>query len=76
MKVTLGGFLPLAICLGLALSTAAEGDDGYAHGGDVEWAGIFETPEDSYIWIAQKIGEEGDLGHIDPTSGICFGGGT
>jgi zinc transporter ZupT len=29
----------------------------------IEWAGIFDTPEDSYIWIAQKV--DGD--YVDPT---------
>merc|ERR1719384_221233 len=30
---------------------------------DIEWKGIFETPESSYIWIAQKV--EGK--YVDPT---------
>ena len=47
-----------------------EGDDEHNHGeegeheegehghGDIAWAGIFDTPESSYIWIAQK--KDGD----------------
>ena len=31
-----------------------EHDSHDSHGGDIEWAGIFDTPDDSYIWIAQK----------------------
>jgi hypothetical protein len=41
-----------------SLRTLAEGDD-HNHDHDhgiIEWAGIFETPESSYIvWIAQKV---------------------
>lgn len=44
-----------------------EGDEheGHDHGehGDIAWKGIFETPEDSYIWIAQKV--EGE--YVDAT---------
>ena len=29
----------------------------------VEWKGIFDTPENSYVWIAQKV----DGGYADPT---------
>lgn len=28
----------------------------------VEWAGIFDTPDSSYVWIAQKV----DGGYVDP----------
>jgi len=42
-----------------------EGDDHGGHGehGDIEWKGIFETPESSYVWIAQKV----DGSYVDPT---------
>ena len=33
------------------------------HGHGIEWTGIFDTPESSYIWIAQKV--EGN--YVDPT---------
>merc|ERR1740123_1865843 len=52
MRVTFGTLLPLALTIGAALTTAVE----------VEWKGTFETPEDSYIWIAQKV--DGD--YVDP----------
>eukprot|EP00929_Paragymnodinium_shiwhaense_P103986 TRINITY_DN6790_c0_g1_i1.p1 TRINITY_DN6790_c0_g1~~TRINITY_DN6790_c0_g1_i1.p1 ORF type:complete len:487 (-),score=130.69 TRINITY_DN6790_c0_g1_i1:376-1836(-) len=34
-----------------------------AHAGPFEWAGIFKTPDDTYIWTAQKV--EGK--YADPT---------
>ena len=45
-----------------------EGDDGHdheghGHGEGIEWSGIFDTPESSYIWIAQKV----DGSYVDPT---------
>lgn len=59
MRVQIGNLLPLAVgIISVALVTAS-GD----HSGDIEWKGIFETPESSYIWIAQKVGG----GYVDPT---------
>ena len=34
---------------------------------EYEWGGIFELPEDSYTWIAQKTGSGDDMAYADPT---------
>ena len=46
-----------------SLRRTSEGDAEHDEHGMIEWQGIFETPDSSYIWIAQKV--EGD--YVDPT---------
>ena len=44
----------------LASNCVSAGTDDHSM---VEWKGIFDTPENSYVWIAQKV----DGGYADPT---------
>jgi len=65
------------LLLGIAALVAAEGEhdhDEHDHGGDAgsnatitsEWAGIFETPESTYVWTAQQVDGE----YVDPMMAI------
>ena len=63
-----GKVLPASSTTSSSLRKAAEDDHDHDHDHEeedhgIEWAGIFDTPEDSYIWIAQKV--DGD--YVDPT---------
>lgn len=44
-------------------------EDGHDHGeGVFEWAGIFETAEDAYMWTAQKVkANDGHVEYVDPS---------
>jgi len=45
-----------SFCIWLAASAGAEDDHGHGHGSAAyEWAGIFEVPENNYMWTAQKV---------------------
>merc|ERR1712216_383622 len=57
--------LALALSI-LAIAAAGEGHD---HGGAkaFEWAGIFDTPADSYHWAAQAVGTGDDRKYVDPS---------
>ena len=63
MKATLALALALSV---LAVAAAGEGHD---HGGAkaFEWAGIFNTPQDSYTWAAQAVGTGDDRKYVDPS---------
>ena len=55
----------LLLCLaGCLASGDDDGHDGHDHGGDgeYEWSGIFEVPNEKYIWSAQAV--DGD--YADP----------
>jgi len=51
------------------LPAMSAGDDAHGHGGDdaFEWAGIFETPEDTYLWTAQKTKTDSGMMYADAT---------
>jgi len=42
---------------------------GHGHGGEgaFEWAGIFETPENTYLWTAQKTKTDAGMAYADST---------
>jgi UTP--glucose-1-phosphate uridylyltransferase len=52
-------FISCAACL--VASVASSGDDHDDHGA-YEWGGIFEVPESTYMWTAQKV----DGAYVDP----------
>lgn len=51
------GFARAALVASLFTVAAGSGDHDHDSGTEpFEWAGIFATPEDSYTWVAQKVG--------------------
>jgi len=47
----------------------AMSEEGHGHGGGdaFEWAGIFETPETTYLWTAQKTKTSSGMAYVDAT---------
>ena len=57
------------LVLALSIIAVAVAGEGHDHGGAkaFEWAGIFDTPADSYHWAAQAVGTGDDRKYVDPS---------
>jgi len=57
----------LILALGILPASSQDHDD---HGHEVhsfEWAGIFDTPENTYLWTAQKVAGDNAVDYADAT---------
>ena len=57
------------LVLALSIIAVAVAGEGHDHGSAkaFEWAGIFDTPADSYHWAAQAVGTGDDRKYVDPS---------
>ena len=67
--------LPLARWHARSLLSSHDSHAGHDHGGNApyEWAGLFETPQNKYVWTSQKTkSSDGSLKYVDPSMKVVM----